>query len=207
MIAKRRPGRSSSPSNPKCDYFRKTGARSRLRQEELAKAYASSRMPVREALRTLNVEGLVQFHPNRGAVVSPVDPFELHENYEMRDVSEGLAIRLAIPQLSNAQIDKAAAIQRQIDSCHIDEFGALNKEFHLTLYEPCRRPRLISHISTLHDIAERYLRFTIMTFNYYSRSSEEHRELVDSCYQRNVDRAVSITSSHIIEAGRTWSNS
>jgi len=176
---------------------------SRLRQEELAKTYASSRMPVREALRTLNAEGLVHFHPNRGAAVASIDPLELRENYEMREVAEGLAIKLAVPRLSNVQIDKAAAVQDQIDSCDLEQFGSLNKEFHLALYEPCERPRLLAHISGLHDIAERYLRFTLTKFDYITRSSKEHRDLVEACYQRNVDLAVSITSSHIVEAGRT----
>lgn len=174
-----------------------------LRQEELAKTYNASRMPVREALRMLNAEGLIRIYPNRSAVVAPIDALELRENYEMREAAERLAVKLAIPQLSNAQIDAAALIQEQIDACEPGAFGALNKQFHQTLYQPCQRPRLLAHISGLHDIAERYLRFTIAKLGYTELSAREHRDLLEACYQRDLERALAITSAHIVEAGRT----
>lgn len=176
---------------------------SSLRQEELAKAYESSRMPIREALRTLSVEGLVQLIPNRGAIVAPIEIDDLRENFEMREVSETLAIRLSIPQLSNAQIDRAAAIQAEIETCDILKFGALNKAFHLALYEPARRPRLVAHIASLHDIAERYLRFTLQQLNYFDRSSADHKAILDACYRRDTTEAVRLTGSHIVDAGKT----
>lgn len=179
---------------------------SALRQEELAKTYASSRMPIREALRSLSAEGLVQLIPNRGAIVAPIDPNELRENFEMREAAETLAIRLALPHLSNAHIDRAAEIQDQIESCKIEDFGRLNKAFHLSLYEPSSRPRLLAHIGSLHDIAERYHRFTLQQLDYFDRSSADHRAIVDACYKRDAERAISLTSSHIVDAGRTLEN-
>lgn len=179
---------------------------SALRQEELAKAYDSSRMPIREAFRSLSAEGLVQLIPNRGAIVAPIDLNDLRENVEMREVSETLAIRLALPHLSNAQIDRAAEIQNQIENCDIQDFGRLNKAFHLALYEPSNRPRLMAHIGSLHDIAERYLRFTLQRLDYFDRSSADHKAIVEACYRRDEARAIELTSSHIIEAGKTLEN-
>ncbi|MCM2477742.1 GntR family transcriptional regulator [Rhizobium sp. CG5] len=176
---------------------------SALRQEELAKTYASSRMPIREALRLLSAEGLVQLIPNRGGIVAPIDLNDIRENFEMREVSETLAIRLALPHLSNSQIDRAAEIQNQIENCAIEDFGRLNKAFHLTLYEPSNRPRLIAHIGSLHDIADRYLRFTLQQLNYFDRSSADHKAIVEACYKRDQDGAVKLTSSHIFDAGKT----
>lgn len=174
-----------------------------LRQEELAKTHGSSRMPIREALRTLGAEGLVQLLPNRGAIVAPIDPMELLENVEMREAAEVLAMRVALPHLSNAQIDKAAALQEEIEKADLARFGALNKAFHLTLYAPSARPRLLAHIAGLHDIAERYLRLTLVELDYVAKSSDEHAEILDACYRRDAEAAVAATSRHILEAGKT----
>lgn len=174
-----------------------------LRQEELAKTYQSSRMPIREALRTLSAEGLVQLSPNRGGIVAPVDAAELRENVEMREAAEVLAMRVALPHLSNAQIDKATAIQDELARSGLEDFGRLNKAFHLGLYAPANRPRLLAHISGLHDIAERYLRLTLVEFDYISRSSSEHREILEACYRRDTEAAMAATSRHILDAGKT----
>jgi DNA-binding GntR family transcriptional regulator len=174
-----------------------------LRQEELAANHSSSRMPIREALRTLSAEGLVQLIPNRGAIVAPIDVAELRENFEMREAAECLAVRLSVPQLSNAQIDKAASIQKQIETAPVQNFGPLNKAFHCALYAPAGRPRLMAHISSLHDIADRYLRFTLLQLDYIDRSSSEHEALLDACYRRDIDEAMRLTASHIVEAGQT----
>lgn len=177
---------------------------SALRQEELAKTYSSSRMPIREALRTLSAEGLVQLVPNKGAIVAPIDADELRENFEMREAAETLAIRLAVPHLSNAHIDQAARIQKEIEAASDGAgFGPLNKAFHTTLYQPANRPRLIAHIAGLHDIADRYLRFTLLHLDYVGRSSGEHDAILEACYRRDLDEAVRLTSAHIIEAGKT----
>lgn len=176
---------------------------SALRQEELAKSYASSRMPIREALRTLSAEGLVQLIPNKGAIVSPINAGELRENFEMREAAETLAIRLAVPHLSNAQIDEAAQIQSTINSSDLANFGLANKAFHVALYAPAKRPRLIAHISKLHDIADRYLRFTLSHLDYITQSSDDHAEILEACYRRDVAAAERLTSAHIIDAGKT----
>ena len=173
-----------------------------LRQEELAEAFAASRMPVREALRTLDAEGLIQLQPNRGAVVAPIDVNELREITEMREAAETLAIRVALPHLSNARIDAAKAIQSEIETAPPEDFGALNKTFHCTLYEPAGRPRLLAHIRGLHDIAERYLRFTLSKLDYVERSSREHEAILNACYRRDTDNAEALTSRHILEAGK-----
>ncbi|WP_428697716.1 GntR family transcriptional regulator [Stappia sp.] len=174
-----------------------------LRQEELAKAYSTSRMPIREALRVLAGEGLVQLAPNRGAIVAPIDANELRENFEMREAAELLALRLALPHLSNAQIDRAAALQDRIADAGLIEFGRLNKAFHTTLYAPCQRPRLLAHISSLHDVADRYMRFTLARLDYLVKSSDEHRAILDACYRRDTEAALQLTSRHIVEAGKT----
>lgn len=174
-----------------------------LRQEELARRYETSRIPVREALRLLQAQGLVHLEPNKGAVVAPLDAAELRENIEMREAAEVLALRTALPHLSNAQIDEAAAIQDEIESSDVSQYGRLNKSFHMTLYGPCDRPRLLEHIAGLHDIAERCLGVALSQLDYVSRSSTEHRGILDACYARDTEAAITFSSRHILDAGRS----
>ena len=174
-----------------------------LRQELLADRFATSRMPVREALRVLESEGLVVLVPHKGAAVAPLDPAELEEVYEMRVAAETLALRRAIPELSNAQIDRAERIQDRAEASGMRDFGALNKAFHTTLYAPCGRPRLLAHIAALGDIADRYLTFTAGSLDYRDRSHGEHRALLAACRQRDEATAVELLTRHISEAGET----
>ncbi|WP_419905316.1 GntR family transcriptional regulator [Kiloniella sp.] len=174
-----------------------------LRQDNIAERYKVSRMPVREALRVLEAEGLALLVPNKGASVAPLDPLELQEIYEMRVSAETLALRLSLPEISNAQIDRAARIQDDIENADLRDFGALNKAFHRTLYEPCGRRRLLTHIDGLNDVADRYLRFTIKALNYTERSNTDHYALLEACRTRDEIEATKILSSHISDAGET----
>ena len=173
-----------------------------LRQEDLARSLSVSRMPLREALRTLAAEGFVDIRPNRGAVVAPIDADELREITDLRVVLETMAIRHAIPRLSNDQIDAAAAIQDEIERGHDPEFVALNAQFHITLYEAMSRPMLLRQITTFHSLSERYLRVAIGDLGLNPRSSREHRALLDACYARDAETAASLLSEHIQAPGR-----
>ncbi|WP_048645598.1 GntR family transcriptional regulator [Nitratireductor soli] len=173
-----------------------------LRQEKIADSYGTSRMPVRDALRLLEAEGLVQMMPNRGAIVAPLDAGEFQEIYEMRGAAEGLALKLSIPELTNRQIERAGAIHEQAEHASIKEFGALNKAFHMTLYEPCARPRLLAHISGLNDLADRYMRLAALQLDYVRQSHAEHQALLDACRRRDEAAALAILSAHIADAGQ-----
>jgi len=171
-----------------------------LRQEELARRFRTSRMPIRDSLRILGQEGLVDLPANRGARVAPLDAADFADISEMRALAEPLALKLAIPELTNRQLDRAAAIQDQAETEAGDRFGALNKAFHLALIEPCGRPRLLSHIAGLSDLTERYLHFAAKELNYAARSHAEHRALLDACRARDADRACRLLTAHITAA-------
>lgn len=172
-----------------------------LRQEEIASLYKVSRMPVREALKGLESLGLVDFIHNKGSFVAKLDYLEFRENFEMRASAETLAIRIAIPEISNRQIQHASQINETLLSCPLEEFGTQNRAFHRALYIPSQRPRLISHIDSLNDIADRYLRFSIGSFNNRDESVYEHNCILDACNERNIEKATDILFSHIMKAG------
>lgn len=172
-----------------------------FRQERLADRFGVSRMPVREALRILEASGLVVFAPNKGATLVPLSAADLIDISEMRVAAETLALRRALPELSNAQIERAAAIQAELEGAALSAFGDLNERFHKTLYAPCGRPRLLAHIESLGHAADRYLRLTVASLDYAPTSHGEHHALLEACRKRDEDRAVACLSQHIMAAG------
>ncbi len=174
-----------------------------LRQERLAETYSSSRMPVRDALRILESQGLVILKPNRGAIVARLDPLEFREIYEMRSALEVLALRLAIPELTNRHLDEVEEIQSRAEASGLREFGHLNTLFHTKLYEPSARPRLLLQIATLNDLADRYLRVAAVQLDYQSRSHLEHRALLKACRRRDEKAALACLHKHIEAAGQS----
>lgn len=171
-----------------------------LRQEQLASRFAVSRIPVRDALKRLAAEGLVQLKPNRGAAVAPLSVDDLTEVYEMRIAAETLALRTAIPQLTNAQLEIASGLQDDLEKAPISQFGTLNTEFHMALYRPCARPRLLSHITTLGHAADRYLRIGAGSLGHAAQSHREHRELLAACAKRDEGAALTCLHGHIKRA-------
>lgn len=172
-----------------------------LRQENLAETHAASRMPVRDALRVLEGEGFVEMVPNRGARVASLDPVGFLEICEMRAALEPLAMRRAVPELSESWIDRVEAIQTEAEIAGIERFGELNAAFHTTLYQPAARPRLLAQIAVLHDLSDRYMRIAAVELDYLVRSHGEHREILAACRARDAERAASLVAAHITQAG------
>jgi DNA-binding GntR family transcriptional regulator len=146
---------------------------SMLRQEELAKKFGVSRVPIREALLKLEGEGLVETQPRRGVVVTTLSAEDFEEILEMRIALESLALHLAAPRfrpedaaavreiLARAQEGLHAAggldLRREFES----RWGDLNWEFHRRLYLPGHRPRLMATLENLHQLFARHLRMRI----------------------------------------------
>ncbi|MBF2047593.1 MAG: GntR family transcriptional regulator [Leptolyngbya sp. IPPAS B-1204] len=169
-----------------------------LRQDEIATQFGVSRIPVREALRQLEAEGLVTFHPNRGAMVSSLSPSEAQEICEIRMALETMALQLAIPHLSDADLDRAAQLLQETEqTTEPMRWAELNWQFHSALYQPANRPRLLSMIKTLHINVDRYIRLQMQELQYRDRSQAEHHQLLAACRQRDIPTAIQILQQHI----------
>src|SRR5260370_17263071 len=108
---------------------------SRIRQEEIAERLGTSRLPVREALRMLETEGLTQLEANKSARVPALDRDELDIVYEMRERIETLALRLSLPHLTDEQESELYRIQDEIEAN--DDAGTfleLDPRLHLPTY-------------------------------------------------------------------------
>jgi DNA-binding GntR family transcriptional regulator len=87
-----------------------------LRQDEVAEQLGFSRMPIRDALRQLEAEGIVSIHPTKGAQVARMDSVEISEIYALRELLESEALRLSVPSLADEKLDEAEQVLDQIDA-------------------------------------------------------------------------------------------
>jgi DNA-binding GntR family transcriptional regulator len=178
-----------------------------LRQDALASELGVSRIPVREALRQHEAEGLVTFSPHRGAVVSSLSIAEIEELFDLRATLETDLLRRAVPHLTDEDFDRAAEILDAYDEAFengdVAAWGDLNWQLHSTLYAAAERPLTMGVVDNLHHQTNRYARMQLSLTHGESRAKGEHRAIVTAARRRNVDRACSLLSAHILGAGRS----
>jgi DNA-binding GntR family transcriptional regulator len=173
-----------------------------VRQEDVAARLGVSRMPVREAIKRLEAEGLVEVLPSRRVRVAALSRDEIEDIYDMRAVLEPLAIRLAVPKLTRAQLrDAAHALEAADDEEDADTFGVRNAAFHLALMNPCERPRLLNGIASLLDLSDRYQRAALRDPEHNARVRAEHAALLEAARAGDADRAAQLTEAHVRQAG------
>lgn len=176
---------------------------SRLMQDHVAAEFRASHVPVREAFRTLEAQGLVINKPRCGVRVSPLDRNMVLEVTEMRAALEGLALHHALPRLAKADVDAA---QRALADCgagdKIAAWEAANRRFHLAITAPCGMPRLMAAIGDLHRSDARFLFATWKQLDWQPRSDTEHRSILDAIDRGDGARARKLLESHVREAGR-----
>jgi DNA-binding GntR family transcriptional regulator len=174
-----------------------------LRQEDLAAEFGLSRMPIREALRQLEAQALVDFQPHRGAVVTEISAAEGADNYAIRAALEPAALRLSVPNLTADDLKRAREIVAEMDAeADQSRMGELNRRFHMTLYSRAERPRLLSLVDQHLAAADRFLRFHLAAMGRNHLSQEDHRGMIDACSARDADEACVILSQHIETAAR-----
>lgn len=173
-----------------------------LRQDELAAQLQLSRMPIREALRQLQADGLVDVQPRKGTVVVSLSPDDIMEIYELRAQIEPYLLHLSLPRLTNAALDKADDLQQQIEA-HPNPVhtGQLNLEFHLALYSGVERRRTKTLLTSLNRTVDRYLRLLMSQLDYAGKSNDEHRSLLTFCRKQAVDAACDVLRRHLLEGG------
>lgn len=179
-----------------------------LRQDAIANEFQVSRIPVREALRQLEAEGLINIILHRGAVVSALSPADIKEVFEMRALLESEVLRASVPNLREQHFQAAEDILKRYEQAlwaeeDVSDWGRLNWDFHSTLYAGAERPQFMSVIRTLNYKGERYIRLQLYLTREMERAKREHRELLDLCKARNVERAVELLGKHIRFAGQS----
>ncbi|MFJ6084982.1 GntR family transcriptional regulator [Streptomyces sp. NPDC092369] len=172
----------------------------RIRQEEVAARLGASRLPVREALRILEAEGLTEHEANRGARVVRLTAHEVDVVYQMRERLEPLVLAQSIPRLGEAEIERLAAVQSLIENTvDVDEFLDLDREFHLGSYAGCTVPQLTTAVTRLWNSTQHYRR-AFVSLNGPGRMwviNAEHRLILDAVERGDEVAAERFLSSHI----------
>lgn len=175
-----------------------------LRQDEIAEMFGTSRIPVREALRQLDSEGLVSFERNKGFVVKGVSIEEVLELLEIRVALECRALKLAIPNMAFEDFEAAEAILKAYDESEDQSaWGELNWQFHWILYLPCQRPRLLDMIEANYGHVSRYTRRQVSLATGKARPQHDHVQLLEYCKAGDVDAAVGLLEKHIEQTQRS----
>ena len=179
-----------------------------IRQDEIAGLFNVSKIPVREALKRLEAEGLVIFQRNRGAVVTEMSQFEIVQIFEVRALLEANAIKLSVPQMTAATF---AAAQDYCDQfaaeTDVAKWAELNWKFHSCLYEDANRPFMVGLIRSVNDRIERFLRIQLSLSAGQAVADQEHREILAACRAGDAQSASQLIHSHIMDACSSLLNS
>lgn len=169
-----------------------------LRQDEIARLFNTSRIPVREAISRLEEQGLVKTRRYKGAFVAQLSPKETEEIFNLRALLEPEIIRNAVPRMTPAQLQEArkkcAAFSSSPDPM---EWGDLNRDFHETLYSASDLTFFKEIAHNAIDRVERQIRAQLVMSNGMDRADREHTEIVDACEAGDADLAADLTRRHI----------
>ena len=172
----------------------------RIRQEILAGRHGASRLPVREALRMLEAEGLVTLVANTGAWVSSLTLADCEELYQVRERIEPLLLRYNVPLLEDAELDRLEALAAAMETSRdVEEFLAADREFHLSCYGAAETSMLGETVLRLWNRTQHYRRAYTRMFRAEGDQSvhHEHHLLVHAIRRRDLDEAERVLASHI----------
>ncbi|WP_206078330.1 GntR family transcriptional regulator [Poseidonocella sp. HB161398] len=175
-----------------------------LRQEELAQAFGVSRMPVREALRQLEAQALLDFVPHKGAVVTEISAADAADLYAIRMALEPACLERSIPHLQPEDLAAAAELLEEMDlNADPGRMGELNRRFHLVLYSRAGQPKLLALTENALSSFDRYLRFHLAAHGRAHLSQEEHRDMLEAARAGDIPRATRVLRRHLDTAAAT----
>jgi len=175
---------------------------SRLRQDHVAEEFNTSHVPVREAFRRLEAQGLAISEPRRGVRVASFDLSEVREVAEMRAALEVLALRHAAPHLTASILDQAEEATKAGDkSRDVRSWEEANRAFHRLILAPCGMPRLLATIDDLHAASARFL-FAAWRSEWETRTDQDHRAILTALRQGNTESAAATLGRHVQWIGR-----
>lgn len=172
-----------------------------LQEKEIAGAHGISRAPVREALRLLAVEDLVAIEPRRGAVVKALSPSEFLAAYQVREALEMLAIRLAVPRMTDEDLkalrDLHAQMATYTEKHDADRFFRSNNAFHSLFAERSGNDLLQGLYRQLINKMRRYRMRSLYLRGGLDRSIAEHAAILEAVESRDAEEATRLLSEHI----------
>lgn len=174
-------------------------AGTRLVQAEIAEQLEVSTTPVREALRDLATEGLVQLDAHRGAVVHSTSLREVEEIYDLRGLLEPEAVRRATVNLTEEDLAELTALQEAMDAEQdAVRWTELNRTFHRQIVSAAGSDRLIETLHRLEDIAALYVGVALRSGEVrLDAGNAQHHQLLRALRERDPDRAAELIAEHL----------
>lgn len=173
-----------------------------LKESTIGAELGVSRTPVREALRQLELEGLVTMIPNKGAYVTGITSKDIHDIYMIRSYLEGLCARWACENITEAQIEELDEITYLSDfharRGHHEQMVELDNKFHDLIYK-ASGSKILNHVlSDFHHYVERVRKITLAAPDRATKSNQEHAAIVDAIRKRDADLAEALAHEHMI---------
>lgn len=172
----------------------------RIRQEDVAERFGASRVPVREALRILEHEGLVTLVANTGAWVAELTLAECEEIYQMRERLEPLLLRFSAPGLTSEDLDQLQDLaERMVAASDVDTFLALDRAFHLGAYARATTTQLGELVVKLWNTTQPYRRAYSRSMDDDARriAHDEHHLIVSALRDGDIEDAERVLAAHI----------
>ena len=179
----------------------------RLMEIQLADEMGVSRTPVREAIRKLELEGLVVMVPRKGAYVAGVSMKDIHEVYEVRAALEMLAVSLAAERITDEELD---ALERQVlreseeeakdNENTLDNIVYIDTTFHDIIYQAAHNQRLVQFLNILQEQLQRFRAASLSRPGRSKTALEEHKQIIEALAERNGELASKLAKEHIDNA-------
>jgi DNA-binding GntR family transcriptional regulator len=175
----------------------------RLLVDDIAQHFGISKIPVREALRSLEAAGWLDSRPRRGTYVRPLSQVELEEVFEMRQILEPFAARMAAQRRTDEHLsvlqELLAAGERSLEDHDLRENLRVNSRFHTVIAEAVGNALLANTLKDLQLRVRRY--YSDLDWKARRSSFDEHRNIYEAIRDRDADRAEQLTIEHV---EHTW---
>lgn len=175
-----------------------------LKEVAIGEELGVSRTPVREAFRQLELEGLIQIVPNKGAYVTGITAKDVKDIYMIRSSLEGMCARLATENITAEQLEELEEnvylASYHASKGHMEQMAELDNRFHHILYEACDSKMLQKLLQDFHQYVMRVRRKTLSTKERGIASNEEHKLIMEAIKAKNADEAERLANMHMNNA-------
>lgn len=175
-----------------------------LKEVAIGEELGVSRTPVREAFRQLELEGLIQIIPNKGAYVTGITEKDVKDIYMIRSLLEGLCARWACEHITDEQMEEMEEniylAKFHAQKGHLEQLAELDNRFHDILYEACNSKMLEHQLKDFHEYVLRVRKKTLSNVNRGPKSNEEHEQIMEAIKAKDADKAERLANMHMINA-------
>ncbi|MDD2972408.1 MAG: GntR family transcriptional regulator [Lachnospiraceae bacterium] len=181
-----------------------------LREVAIGEELGVSRTPVREAFRQLELEGLIQIIPNKGAYVTGITPKDVRDIYMMRSLLEGLCARWATENISEEKMEEMEEniylSEFHAQKGHYEQLAELDNRFHEIMYESCNSKMLEHTLRDFHQYVLQVRKKNLASIQRGKASNHEHKLIMEAIKEKDASKAEQLANTHMINAYQNMIN-